>query len=239
MKTLKLLVLLALITPVFFACEKEEVEENIPVIQNAAAFDAVYRIPLVEANVTSGEADIIDNEGMETENKAALYPAVVQIVEDLKAGKLNAYPCWDESSEMSPDQYFNHTYGVLAGFDKTMSLANLYHSVEVIFTGHAMGSEVQMKPEYLRIVYIDLNQAYPDRNMVMVKIEDLAEYVVEAPQGSIPLPAYLNGQSYENYMIYVRTEDDGTGVRTHDDAVTMAAMLESGSLNEVIQFYRN
>ena len=238
MKRFRFLVLFALLATIFFSCDRtnEVVEPDDRVVFSGEVFQTTYRLPLKEGNVFSGEADIVDNALIENENVRLVKPTLNMILEDLKSGKLNAYPTDDMTTEIAPNEYFNHVWKSIEKGEAKMSFEHLTQCVEVIFDGKTTANSSTLEPAWLRLVWVDVDRIFPDKNFVQVKMEDLSGYNLPLDQ-QVALPSYLAKRNYEYYTINLRVDDRWMGIRTHPDAVAIQDLIESGKVEEAINFY--
>ncbi len=237
MKQLKFLVLFALMATVFFACEKTEIAQTTPPVEvEGEDFTTIFRLPLTEANADNGEAGIVDSKIIEQENIQLVKPVVNNILKDLQSGKLKSYPTDDMTTEIAPEKYFDHMCKEMKDNQVGVSFSYLNQCVEVIMDGKAKANSSELTPAWLRIVWVDVDQIYPDKNFVQMKMEDLKGYMVDAP-AKPSLATYLGKRTYEYYPIRVGAGDRLMGIRTHEDAVAINDLIEAGKIEEAITFY--
>ncbi|MEM7041119.1 MAG: hypothetical protein AAF570_29415, partial [Bacteroidota bacterium] len=93
------------------------------------------------------------------------------------------------------------------------------------------------KPAWVRVVWSDLNKILPDMNFVQVRMDDLAQYMVDGENGKQPLAAYLTQKPYSGYVIRLNSGDLMMGVRTFNDAMAITELVETGKLKEALEFY--
>ena len=238
MKRFRFLVLFALLATIFFACDRttEVVEPDDRITFSGEVFQTTYRLPLKAGNVFSGEADIVDNTLIENENVRLVKPVLNQILEDLQSGKLNAYPTDDMETDIAPNEYFNHVWKSIEKDEAKMSFEHLNQCVEVIFDGKTTTNGSTLEPAWLRLVWVDVDKIFPDKNLVQVKMEDLSSYNLPLDEVA-PFPSYLAKRDYEYYTINLRVDDRWRGIRTHPDAVAIQDLIETGKIEEAINFY--
>lgn len=239
MKQSLFLVLLALMATFFFACDKTTIDPDDSETFSGSAFMTTYRLPLVPGNEMNGEVEIVDNTLIEKENVSIVKPVLNQILEDLRSGKLRSYPTDNITTEIAPEEYFNHCWSSMEDDKVKMSYQHLNQCVEVIMDGVAGEKKSELTPAWLRLVWVDVNKVFPDKNFVQLKIEDLKNYTVDSESRTRPLATYLAQRSYEYYPINVIANGKQRGIRTHLDAKVIDDLIDAGELEQALNFYPN
>lgn len=214
-------------------CQKMDPERSFPTIQASGAvnFEARYVIPLTDEMIGNGEEEIVDPILARDRNEAYLLPVFTQIITDAVAGNLPTYPEEGMTDpENNPATYLSRMMGGVTNGGWSCTLANLTQRLEIEYTGTAQNGESVLIPTDFDVIYVDLDQEYPDRRMATVRMADLLAYQVTANGATTPIKDYLSGHHFEEYVIAMKTPADTFGVRSFSESQALMVDIAAGNI---------
>jgi hypothetical protein len=224
------------------SCEQETLPVEAP--QTPAVkemnFTTTIRVPLTEGRVVTGEASILNPSRMKSENIEKLAPAFAGIWKDAIAGRYDTYPIEEKFPTGVTEKNF------LASVTKTMAEsgfelneAGMLGALEIGFSGKARQGSSEMQAEWLRFVWTDPKEVYPDRNICQIRIADLKDYTVQTNDGAIPFVTYLNARNYDGYPINVGTDRGMARMKSYDEARKVEVLTAQGELDQLTYYPAN
>lgn len=237
MKNLKVASLILLGALALTACQSETKETNTPAPATTEtpapakvtewSFDARYLVPLNAGRAEADENTVIDAANAEKTNVAQLKPVITKILADLQAGKLAAHPSPSNSdSENNPLTYFKRIAKAAPNGPATNK--TLSDRLEVRFKSQAKDGHSTHSLAGIDLTHSPGNDM-PDFQFVTLLPEDLGGYMV----GEQTLQAYLEGMSYESYILQVTTANKDVRVSELSQVAGLEDKINKGDLSEL------
>lgn len=216
-----------------FGCQKMDPERSLPTIQASGAvnFEARYCIPITDDMIGNGEEEIVDPIRARDVNEAILYPVFVQIVNNAIAGTLPTYPEYGmPDPQNDPSTFLVRKMDGIRANNHTCTAANLLQRIEIEYNGVAENGQSTLAPEEFDLIYVDLNEEFPDMRMATIHMSDLVGYQVTENGQSMSLEQYLGGHRFEEYVIALTTPADTFGVRSYSESQALMVDIAAGQV---------
>jgi hypothetical protein len=225
--------LIAGLAAMMFGCQKMDPERSLPTIQASGAvnFEARYCIPLTDDMIGNGEEEIVDPIRARDLNEAILHPVFVQIVNNAIAGTLPTYPePGFPDPQNDPSTYLSRTMESMRTNNHPFTAANLLQRIEIEYQGVAENGHSSMVPKGFDLVYVDLNEEFPDKIIANIRMSDLVGYQVTEQGQQISLSDYLSGHRFEEYVIGLTTPADTFRVRSYSESQALMVDIDAGDV---------